>query len=91
MRIEIEGVQVTDAIVEVLALLQSNRDLVTMYTEAIDAVTRSKILADPYEEEEELPTMDLLRRLQMIRQDIITLAAPPDIDNPDNVTPKATF
>lgn len=90
MRIEIAGAQITDAVVEVLDTLQNNRDVTGVYLQTLDEVTRSVILdLSGADDEADTQTLSRLRALQMIRRDLLTLAMPPDADDPANDTPTA--
>lgn len=90
MRIEIAGAQITDAVVEVLDTLQNNRDVTEVYLQTLDEVTRSVILdLSGADDEADTQTLSRLRALQMIRRDLLTLAMPPDADDPANDTPTA--
>jgi hypothetical protein len=90
MRIEVAGAQITDAVVDVLDTLQNDRDIVDMYVRTLDELTRSVILdITATDDESDTSTMSKLRVLQMIRRDLMTLAAPPDVDDPANDTPTA--
>lgn len=90
MRIEIAGAQITDAVVEVLDTLQNNRDITEVYLQTLDEVTRSVILdLSGADDEADTQTLSRLRALQMIRRDLLTLAMPPDADDPANDTPTA--
>lgn len=90
MRIEVAGAQVTDAVVEVLDTLQNHRDVADMYIRTLDELTRSVILdVTAADDESDTAAMSKLRVLQMIRRDLTTLAAPPDVDDPANDTPTA--
>jgi hypothetical protein len=89
MRIEVAGAQITDAVVDVLDTLQNDRDVVDMYVRTLDELTRSVILDITADDESDTAAMSKLRVLQMIRRDLTTLAAPPDVDDPANDTPTA--
>lgn len=90
MRIEIAGAQITNAVVEVLETLQNNRDITEVYLQTLDEVTRSVILdLSGADDEADTQTLSRLRALQMIRRDLLTLAMPPDADDPANDTPTA--
>lgn len=89
MRIEVAGAQITDAVVDVLDTLQNDRDIVDMYVRTLDELTRSVILDITADDESDAAAMSKLRVLQMIRRDLMTLATPPDVDDPANDTPTA--
>ena len=89
MRIEVAGAQITDSVVEVLDTLQNEPEVAKAYVEAIDEVTRAAILNISGDDEADTKVMSRLRALQMIRRDLMTLAAPPDVDLPENDTPAA--
>lgn len=91
MRIEIAGAQITDAVVEVLDTLQNQQELTRLYLETLDTVTRSVILDISGDETEDSATLSRLRALQMIRRDLVSLSMPPDVDDPANDTPTASF
>lgn len=89
MRIEVAGAQITDAVVDVLDTLQNDRDIVDMYVRTLDELTRCVILDITADDESDTAAMSKLRVLQMIRRDLMTLATPPDVDDPANDTPTA--
>lgn len=89
MRIEVAGAQITDAVVDVLDTLQNDRDVVDMYVRTLDELTRFVILDLTADDESDKATMSKLRVLQMIRRDLLTLATPPDVDDPANDIPTA--
>lgn len=89
MRIEVAGAQITDAVVDVLDTLQNDRDIVDMYVRTLDELTRCVILDLTADDESDTAAMSKLRVLQMIRRDLMTLATPPDVDDPANDTPTA--
>lgn len=89
MRIEVAGAQITDAVVDVLDTLQNDRDVVDMYVRTLDELTRSVILDLTADDESDTAAMSKLRVLQMIRRDLLTLATPPDVDDPANDIPTA--
>lgn len=89
MRIEVAGAQITDAVVDVLDTLQNDRDIVDMYVRTLDELTRCVILDITADDESDTSAMSKLRVLQMIRRDLMTLATPPDVDDPANDTPTA--
>lgn len=91
MRIEIAGAQVTDSVVEVLDILQNNADLVHSYIHTLDYLTRAVILDLSGDDREDATTFSHLRALQLIRRDLLTLATPPDADDPANDNPTASF
>ena len=91
MRIEIAGAQITDAVVEVLDTLQNQRDLTNIYISTLDELTRLVILDISGDETQDSPTLARLRALQMIRKDLLTLSTPPDVDEPANDIPTASF
>ena len=91
MRIEIAGAQITDAVVETLETLQNDRDVAQLYIDTLDRLTRSVILDLSDDDTEDFSTLSRLRALQMMRRDIVALAMPPDVDDPDNDTPTATL
>ena len=91
MRIEIAGAQITDAVVEVLDTLQNQRDLTNIYISTLDELTRLVILDISGDETQDSPTLARLRALQMIRKDLINLSTPPDVDEPANDIPTASF
>ncbi len=90
MRIEVAGAQITDSVVEVLETLQNDLEVIKAYLEAIDEVIHTAILdISGYDEAADSKIMSRLRALQMIHRDLTTLAAPPDVDLPENDTPAA--
>ena len=90
MRIEIAGAQITDAVVEVLDTLQNQPELTKVYLQTLDELTRTVILdLTAADEESDSLTLSRLRTLQMIRRDLMTLAAPTDADDPANDIPAA--
>lgn len=91
MRIEIAGAQITDAVAETLDTLQNQPELTRLYIETLDVVTRSVILDLSGDDMEDSATLSRLRALQMIRRDILSLAMPPDVDDPENDTPTASI
>lgn len=91
MRIEIAGAQITDEVVEILDTLQNQPELTQLYIETLDVVTRSVILGISGDDTEDSATLSRLRALQMIRRDILSLAVPPDVDDPENDTPAASL
>ena len=85
MRIEIAGAQITDSVVDVLETLQTQPDLVRLYTETLDEISRMVLLdLTAIDDETDAETLNRLRTLQMIRRDLRTLASPPDADLPKN-------
>lgn len=91
MRIEVAGAQITDAVVETLDTLQNQPELTQLYIETLDIVTRSVILDISGDETEDSATLSRLRALQMMRRDILSLAMPPDVDDPANDIPTASL
>lgn len=92
MRLEVEGAQITDAVVDVLDTLQNQPDVAEVYTRTIDEVTRLVILdLSTVDEQADTEVMNRLRALQMLRRDIITLSSPPDVDLPANDLPVASL
>ena len=92
MRVEISGAQITDAVVDVLETLQTERDVADLYVQTLDEVTRTVILdLSATDSDADSTIMSKLRALQMIRRDILTLASPPDVDDPANDIPTASF
>lgn len=91
MRIEIAGAQITDAVVETLDTLQNQPELTRVYIETLDSVTRSVILDLSGDDTEDSATLSRLRALQMIRRDFLSLAMPPDVDDPANDIPTASL
>lgn len=91
MRIEIAGAQITDAVVETLDTLQNQPELTQLYIETLDVVARSVILDISGDDTQDSATLSRLRALQMIRRDILSLAMPPDVDDPENDTPTASI
>lgn len=89
MRIEIAGAQITDAVVEVLDMLQNDTELASVYLQTLDELTRSVILDISGIDADDSKTLNRLRTLQMIRRDIAALSMPPDADDPANDTPSA--
>lgn len=74
---------------DVLDTLQNDRDIVDMYVRTLDELTRCVILDITADDESDTAAMSKLRVLQMIRRDLMTLATPPDVDDPANDTPTA--
>lgn len=92
MRIEVAGAQITDAVAEVLDTLQNQHDVTEVYLQTLDELTRSVILdLSAADEESDTRTLARLRALQMIRRDILALAMPPDVDDPENDRPSASL
>ena len=91
MRIEIAGAQITDAVVEVLDTLQNEAGVLQSYIDTLDRLTRSEILNMPEDNPDDSATLPRLRILQMIRRDLLSLAMPPDADDPDNDTPTSSL
>ncbi len=91
MRVEIAGAQITDAVVEILEALQNKPELTQLYIETLDVVSRSIIFGISGDDEDDSATLFHLRILQMIRRDILSLATPPEVDDPENDTPTASF
>lgn len=88
MRIEIGGAQITDAVVETLDKLQNQLELTQLYIKAIDEITRMAIFDIS---DDESGALSNLRMLQMIRYDLLSLAMPPDVDDPENDTAVASL
>ena len=91
MRIEIAGAQITDSVVETLDTLQNQPELTQLYVDTIDRITRSVILDLSGDDMEDSATLSHLRTLQMIRRDLLSLAIPPDADDPANDTPTVSL
>lgn len=92
MRIEVGGAQITETVAEVLETLQTQPEVTKVYIQTLDEVTRSVILdISGLDEESDIQTLSRLRALQMIRRDIIALSNPPEIDDPENDIPTASF
>lgn len=91
MRIEVAGAQITDAVVEVVEELQTNAELTRMYVDTLDELTRAVILDLEGLEDRDSETLGRIRVLQMIRRDILKIAAPSDVDDPANDTPVASI
>ena len=90
MRLEVGGAQITESMVEVLETLQTQPKVTEAYLQALDEVTRSVILdISGLDDESDIRTLARLRALQMIRRDIVTFAASPEIDAPENDIPVA--
>ncbi len=87
MRIEAAGAQITDAVVEVVEELQTNQELTKLYIETLDEVTRAVILDIDGLDDHDQQTLSRIRVLQMIRRDLLKIANPPDVDDPENDTP----
>lgn len=87
MRIELAGAQITDAVVEVIDTLQNRPELTQLYFEVIDDLTRSIILNISGDDAKDLAMLSDLHLLQSIRRDLLTLAEPPDLDDPENEVP----
>lgn len=90
MRLEAAGAQITSAVVEVIESLQTDPELRDNYIETIDAIARAMILDDETDRDDS-ETMEQLRTLHQIRRDILTLASPPDLDDPENDEAVATI
>lgn len=86
MRLEIAGADITDAVIEVLDTLQNDREILRNYIDTLERLGR-RILLDPDSDMDSEGTLGDLRVLQMIRNDLQTLAAPPDASLPENDTP----
>lgn len=91
MRFEVAGAQITDAVVDVLETLQTDTAVIQSYIDTIDRLTRSVILDLSGDNMDDSATLSRLRTLQMLRRDILALAMPPDVDDPQNDIPVATF
>ena len=91
MRVEIAGAQVTAAMVDVIEELQTNTELLKLYTDTLDDLTRKVVLDIDGIDENDSAVLGIIRVLQMIRRDIITLANPPDADDPANDIPVASI
>lgn len=92
MRLEVAGAQITDSVVEVLDTLQNQPDVAKLYVDTIDTLTRNLIDGtDTADYNIDTETMARLRVMQMMRRDILTLATPPDVDDPANDTPVASI
>ena len=92
MRIEIAGAEITDSVVDVLETLQTQPEITNQYLKTLDEITRSVILdISTADDEADVRIMSQLRALQMIRHDIVTLSSPPDVDDPANDKPTASF
>lgn len=91
MRMEIAGAQVTAAMVDVIEELQTNTELLKLYTDTLDDLTRKVVLDIDGIDENDSAVLGIIRVLQMIRRDIITLANPPDADDPENDIPVASI
>lgn len=92
MRLEVAGAQITDSVVEVLDTLQNQPDVAKLYVETIDIITRYLIDGtDTSDYNIDSETMARLRALQMLRRDILTIATPPDVDDPANDIPMASI
>ena len=91
MRIEIGGAQITEAVVEVLDMLQNEDGVAQDYIDTLDRLTRSVILDISGDDMECVATLSRLRTLQMIRRDLLSLAMPPDVDDPENDTPAVSL
>ena len=89
MRVEIAGAQITDAVADVIDSLQNDSGVADCYLRALDIITRRVIL--DINADDDAATFNLLRSLQMIRRDIATLAAPPDVDDSANDTAAASL
>ena len=88
MKTKIGDANITDAVVEVLETLQNQRDVTALYLETIDELTRTLILdLSDDSADADIIVMSRLRTLQMIRRDIATLSAPPDMDQPTGDVP----
>lgn len=87
MRMEIAGAQVTAAMVDVIEELQTNTELLKLYTDTLDDLTRKVVLDIDSIDENDSAVLGIIRVLQMIRRDIITIANPPDADDPENDIP----
>lgn len=91
MRIEIAGAEITDSVVEVIEDLQTDTELSGAYLSTIDEVTREVIMSISGIDADDSEVLRRLRSLQKIRAIIVTLATPPDVDDPANDTPTASF
>lgn len=91
MRIEIAGAQITDSVVETLDTLQNQPEVTQLYVDTIDRITRSVILDLSGDDAEDSATLSRLRTLQMIRRDLLSLAMPPDADDPANDKPTVSL
>lgn len=87
MRIEIAGANITSAVVEVIDTLQTDRVTFTGYASALDRVIRHLILSADEVEDDATETLNTIRQLTMLKQDLAAIAMPPDADNPENDVP----
>lgn len=74
-----------------LDTLQNQPGLTQLYIETLDVITRSVILNILGDDTEDSATLSRLRTLQMIRRSILSLAIPPDVDDPEDDTPTASL
>lgn len=91
MRIEVAGAQITDSVVDVLDDLQNLDGLTAGYLATLDEVTREMIMGISWIDADDAEVLLRLRSLQKIRAILVTLATPPDVDDPANDTPAASF
>ncbi len=91
MRIEISGAQITDAVVEVIEELQTNAELLKLYADTLDELTRRVILDIEGIDGRDAEVLARIRTLQMIRRDILAIARPADADDPANDVPAASL
>lgn len=91
MRLEVAGAQITDAVVETLENLQNDPVMTQHYIDTIDRTTRKVIDNFSGDDNHDSAAISDLKVLQMIRRDILSLAMPPDVDNPANDTPTASY
>ena len=92
MRTEIAGAQITTSVAYVIEILQTCPDIRDRYIEVIDSITRREILNDDRTDGlDDFDVMSDLRVLQQLRNDIMTIATPPDLNDPENDIPAATI
>ena len=91
MRVEISGAQITDIVVDTIEELQTNTALTKMYVETLDELTRTAILDIDVLDDGDSEILNRIRVIQMIRRDILKIASPPDVDDPANDIPTASF
>lgn len=87
MRIEVAGANITTSVAEIIDTLQNDGITLKGYTAAIDRVICHLILTSDEVEDDALETLNTVRQLAMLRQDLCSLAAPSDADDPENDTP----
>ena len=88
MRIEVGGAQITESVADLLEDIQNGTAYTAEIYSGIDTILRHIVLDLDLDDTE---SMRLIRILQFIRRDYQILATPPDLDDPANDQPTASF